>query len=156
MSYWKYLLILIFGLGIPTHSISSTAQTSGDWAYMKKDNRCLALVRSPNLQYSYILYKLVGLDQLFINWISGPGVEEGLSGTVIFKFDNSVEIPVDIDIDDPEDFQFTPVFNNSSDPVLQQLKKGSTLSMFQNGKLIAGPFSLKGSGKALKLLADCK
>ena len=153
MSYSKFLLALIFASLTPSLTISETAKASGDWAFKKKENACVAVVRSPNLQHSYILYRMNELDELVINWIEGPGVDDNIKGSVVFEFDKTSKF--NVKIVDTDEFQFEPLFNGSNDPILRQLKQGKTFSIHQKGKLVAGPFSLMGSGKALKWLSEC-
>jgi hypothetical protein len=153
VSYSNFLLALIFASLTPSLTISETAKASGDWAFQKKDNACVAVVRSPNLQHSYILYRSIELDELVLNWIEGPGVNDTMKGLVVFEFDKVKKL--NVAIADIDGFQFEPLHNNSNDPIVSQLKKGKTFSMYQNSKLVAGPFSLKGSGKVLKWLSDC-
>ena len=148
-------------------TFANTPKISGDWAFVKDEtdgtasNGCYAGTHSPDLQHRFILFNNIAISKalsdesiVILNWIEGPGVDVTMEGSVTFIFDEQNDINVQIDYsDDPKAFQFEML--TYPNEVLEFIKSGSSLSMHQNGKLIAGPISLRGSSKALKFLQNC-
>ena len=130
----------------------------GDWLFIKfaKDD-CLGVTPSADLKHRHIIYG--GNGKMLINVVDGPEVEH-LKGSVIYTFDNKTKITHPIydwgEADRKNELGFAPIcVMDSCDEasLIKHMKAGNFFTINKkNGDLIAGPFSLKGSSKVIKLL----
>lgn len=137
-----------------------TAKSSeyfGAWKFQKEDNNCGAHTISKDLKAAYFVFTKSRFgESIKIHWIHSTYLGKlDLEGEVLFKFDTGITHSLIIRREsesDVNDLEFTEMLGGN---LLREMKTANSFEVFQGNLRIAGPFSLKGSTKALNSINDC-
>ena len=154
MKFVKALLPMMMLILTPSNVLSAEVQYFKDWVFAEEldadgTNICVAFTQSNDLQFTYRIWVKSEMQFFKIHWSEGPGLDP-IVGKVYLEFNNGFSYQSQAHLEGEGLF-----LGQLQEDMLTKIKKYSSFGIFQNKKMIAGPFSLKGSTKALSLLEAC-
>jgi len=148
---WCYKFVLLFAFGFPNLSISGEDFMCGDWqCSFIGYARTWTGKQNQNGEFTYNIV-LVGSESMEKQHYLSPsidGLEVGRK--VVFRFDNSLSLTVPVTHVGEDLVLFESL--RSINSLEAHLKNRNSFSIILDGEEAVGPFSLRGSKKALSLL----
>jgi|9_EtaG_2_1085328.scaffolds.fasta_scaffold03310_5 hypothetical protein len=155
---FSMMTFILFGYLLSDESFAKDVTVSGDWVLVNNDGKCLAQTKSPYLKYTFNLYTWKGVfegtgQDFIVSWVVGKDLHK-IINPIEFVFDKKIKIKgLVTDADNEDNLNLDVMLGPNK--IKTQLKKSSEFQLTQNDTLVAGPFSLQGSSKAIQFLTDC-
>ena len=152
--FYKLLCLNFVVLGLYVDVVSANTHSDqkiyGDWVFMRSGESCLAGVESTHLQSSFWAYS----DRYIVQWVEAKNLHN-VTKPVHLVFDDGTKILWDqhLSITAKKENQINLGF--MTEELFLILKQKSEFSIEQNNRVLAGPFSLEGSSKALNAVRNC-
>ena len=135
---------------------SEAKEVSGAWLSERRETTCISATTSKDLRTVYVVFTKEGFGELMrLHWLQGKNLHK-LSGQAIFNFDNGSKHKLNIKPDNEKnELGFETAGGSIFPSLFYDLKKANSFTIDIGNSVIAGPFSLKGSTRALNKITEC-